>query len=85
VHREQYQLEYATDALEIHCDGVEAGERVLILDDVLATGGTAAATSKLVSALGAEAVGFGCVIELAFLGGRGKLGELDAVSLLRYE
>jgi adenine phosphoribosyltransferase len=85
VHREQYQLEYGTDSLEIHSDGVTAGERVLILDDVLATGGTAAATASLVSALGAEAVGFGCVIELAFLGGRGKLGDLEAVSLLRYE
>jgi adenine phosphoribosyltransferase len=85
VHREQYQLEYGTDSLEIHRDGVAAGERVLILDDVLATGGTAAATARLVSELGAEAVGFGCVIELAFLSGRGKLGDLDAVSLLRYE
>ena len=85
VQREQYELEYGTGALEIHQDGVIPGERVLILDDVLATGGTAAATARLVSDLGAEAVGFGCVIELAFLGGRGKLGDLDAVSLLRYE
>ena len=85
VQREQYQLEYGTDALEVHQDGVSPGERVLILDDVLATGGTAAATARLVADLGAETVGFGCVIELAFLGGRGKLGDLDAVSLLRYE
>jgi adenine phosphoribosyltransferase len=85
VHREQYQLEYGTDALEIHSDAITAGERVLILDDVLATGGTAAATARLVSEVVAEAVGFGCVIELAFLGGRGKLGDLGAVSLLRYE
>jgi adenine phosphoribosyltransferase len=85
VHREQYQLEYGADALEIHSDAISPGERVLILDDVLATGGTAAATARLVSEIGAVTVGFGCVIELAFLGGRGKLGELDAVSLLRYE
>jgi adenine phosphoribosyltransferase len=58
---------------------------VLIVDDVLATGGTAAATSRLAGALGAEVAGFGCIIELAFLGGRGKLGGIETVSLINYE
>jgi adenine phosphoribosyltransferase len=82
---ESYDLEYGVDSLEIHCDALEAGEHVLIIDDVLATGGTAVATSRLARALGAEVAGFGCVIELAWLGGRGKLGDLDSVSLLSYE
>ena len=85
VRAEEYNLEYGTDALEIHSDALGPGERVLIIDDVLATGGTAAATARLATDLGAEAVGFGCVIELAFLGGIGKLNSLEAVSLLRYE
>ena len=82
---ETYELEYGADSLEIHRDALEPGERVLIIDDVLATGGTAAATARLARALGAEVAGFGCIIELAFLGGRGKLGDLDSVSLLSYE
>jgi adenine phosphoribosyltransferase len=85
VHTEHYQLEYRVDSLEIHQDALEAGERVLVIDDVLATGGTAAATARLARALGAEVAGFGCVIELCFLGGRGKLDGLDTVSLLGYE
>jgi adenine phosphoribosyltransferase len=85
VRAEEYQLEYGTDSLEIHADALSPGEKVLIIDDVLATGGTAAATARLAAAGGAEAVGFGCIIELAFLGGIGKLGSLEAVSLLRYE
>src|SRR5947209_7665299 len=77
IEREAYSLEYGTDQLEIHADAVVPGERVLIVDDVLATGGTAAATARLVERLGAVVVGFGFVIELAFLGGRAQLGERE--------
>jgi len=85
VEAEEYILEYGTDLLEVHSDAVDEGERVLIIDDVLATGGTAAAAATLADRLGATTVGFGCVIELAFLGGRGKLAGLEVVSLLEYE
>ncbi len=93
VATEQYTLEYGTDSLEVHVDAFTAGERVLIVDDVLATGGTAAATTRLVARLGATAVGFACIIELGFLGGRqrlsegpdGKAGGLETVSLITYE
>jgi adenine phosphoribosyltransferase len=85
VRSETYELEYGTDTLEVHQDALSPGQRALIIDDVLATGGTAAATARLVDALGGETVGFGCIIELAFLGGRGKLRDLDVVSLLSYE
>ena len=74
IEREEYELEYGTDLLEIHRDAVHPGERVLIVDDVLATGGTAAATARLVERLGGEVIGFGFVIELGFLGGRAQLG-----------
>jgi adenine phosphoribosyltransferase len=84
VHAESYELEYRVDSLEIHRDALQSGERALIIDDVLATGGTAAATARLARALGAEVAGFGCIIELAFLGGRGKLGGLETVSLIGY-
>jgi adenine phosphoribosyltransferase len=85
VEREEYALEYGTDLLEIHVDAVQPGEQVLIVDDVLATGGTAAATARLVERLGAEVVGFGFIIELAFLHGREKLPGRDIVSLITYE
>jgi adenine phosphoribosyltransferase len=85
VTAEAYDLEYGVDALEIHQDALLPAERVLIIDDVLATGGTAAATARLARALGAQVAGFGCIIELAFLGGRGKVQDLDTVSLLNYE
>ncbi|MGH9054360.1 MAG: adenine phosphoribosyltransferase [Acidimicrobiales bacterium] len=85
VRRQTYQLEYGTGTLEVHEDALSGGERVLVVDDVLATGGTAEATVGLVRSLGADPVGFGCVIELEFLGGRGKLGDLDAVSLIGYQ
>ena len=85
VEAEEYALEYGSDLLEIHVDAVAPGERVLIIDDVLATGGTAAATARLVERLGAEVVGFGFIIELAFLKGREKLEGRDVVSLLTYE
>lgn len=85
VERQDYVLEYGTDALEVHCDALQPGERALIVDDVLATGGTAAAAARLVERLGATVVGAGFIIELAFLGGRGKFACADAVSLIRYE
>jgi adenine phosphoribosyltransferase len=84
VEKQEYVLEYGTDLLEIHRDAVHPGERALIVDDVMATGGTAAATIRLVESLGGDVVGLGFVIELAFLGGRGKLDGHPAVSLIRY-
>jgi adenine phosphoribosyltransferase len=85
IEQEEYELEYGTDLLEIHRDAIAPGERALIVDDVLATGGTAAATIRLVERLGGVVVGLSFVIELAFLGGRGRLGGYDARSLLTYE
>ncbi|HET9061448.1 MAG TPA: adenine phosphoribosyltransferase [Acidimicrobiales bacterium] len=85
VYSDTYELEYGFDTLEVHTDSLEPGERALVVDDVLATGGTAAATCRLVEKLGGEAVGFGCVIELGFLNGRDKLGELAVEALVSYE
>ena len=82
--RVEYQLEYGTDVLEIHRDAVEIGHRVLIVDDVLATGGTAAAVAKLVKQLGGEVVGLHFVIELDFLKGREKLPGYDIQALVHY-
>ena len=84
VEAEEYALEYGTDLLEIHRDAIEPGERVLVVDDVLATGGTAAATVRLVERLGGEVVGLGFVLELAFLDGRSQLADRDVVSLVSY-
>ena len=84
TRRREYELEYGTDALEIHVDGVCSGERVLIVDDLLATGGTAEATGKLVEQCGAEVAGFAFVVELAFLDGRSKLKGYDILSLIKY-
>jgi adenine phosphoribosyltransferase len=84
VERVEYQLEYGTDALEIHRDAVDPGENVLIVDDVLATGGTAAAVTKLVEKLGGKVVGLGFVIELDFLKGREKLPGYQIRALLHY-
>jgi adenine phosphoribosyltransferase len=84
IERQEYELEYGTDLLEIHKDAVRPGERVLIVDDVLATGGTAAATARLVEKLGATVVGFGFLIELGFLGGRQALPDRPISSLLTY-
>ena len=84
VLRQEYQLEYGTDALEIHRDGLAAGQRVLVVDDVLATGGTMAATCQLVEALGGQIIGLGFVIELTFLDGRQRLGAYNAKSLIEY-
>jgi len=85
IEREEYELEYGSSLLEIHKDAVVPGENVLIVDDVLATGGTAAATVALVERLGANVLGVGVVIELAFLHGRDRLEGNDLVSLLVYE
>jgi len=85
VARQEYLLEYGSDQLEVHRDGVLTGERVLIVDDVLATGGTAAAGVALVEHLGGKVVGLGFLIELGFLQGRKLLDGHDVASLLVYE
>jgi adenine phosphoribosyltransferase len=82
--RVEYALEYGTDVLEIHKDAIEAGQRVLIVDDVLATGGTARAVTQLVQMLGGKVAGLGFVLELDFLKGREKLNGFDIHSLLHY-
>jgi adenine phosphoribosyltransferase len=84
VERIEYQLEYGTDVLEMHVDAIRRGEHVLIVDDVLATGGTAAAVTKLVENLGGKVVGLGFVIELDFLKGREKLPGYDIRAILHY-
>lgn len=80
-----YALEYGTNTLEIHKDAIQKGQRVLIVDDLLATGGTANATAKLASSLGAEIAGLGFVVELDFLKGRELLQGYDVFSLLHYD
>jgi adenine phosphoribosyltransferase len=80
-----YQLEYGTDQLEIHEDAVRRGQRVLICDDLLATGGTASAAVKLVRQLEGDVVGAAFAVELNFLNGRGKLPGVDVFSLLKYD
>jgi adenine phosphoribosyltransferase len=80
---ETYELEYGTDSLEIHQDALEPGQSVHVIDDVLATGGTAAATCRLVESLGARVAGLSFVVELGFLDGRAKLADYDVHSLLR--
>ena len=82
--RVTYQLEYGSDALEIHRDAIPPGHRVLIVDDLLATGGTAGACARLAKELGADVVGAAFVVELEFLGGRAKLDGIDVFSLLKY-
>jgi adenine phosphoribosyltransferase len=82
--RETYDLEYGTDCLEIHSDAVERGQRVLIVDDVLATGGTAAATAALVRQLGGDIQALAFLIELEFLNGRKRLGAETVLSVLKY-
>lgn len=84
VVREEYQLEYGTDKLEIHRDAIFPGERILVIDDVLATGGTADATCRLVEALGGSVVGLGFLIEIGGLGGRERLGTHRIESLASY-
>lgn len=85
VISKEYALEYGSDALEIHRDAISPGERVLIVDDVLATGGTASAAVTLIRELEAEVVGIGFLIELGFLGGAARLEGIETTSLLVYE
>jgi adenine phosphoribosyltransferase len=80
-----YDLEYGTDTLEMHKDALDDGNRVLIVDDLLATGGTAAAAARMVTGLGGAVVGMGFVVELTFLNGRQKLAGYDVFSLLQYD
>ena len=82
---ESYDLEYGTDQLEVHSDAVQPGQKVLIVDDVLATGGTASAAARLMRKLGADVVGVQVLIELAYLGGRQKLRDVKLVSEIVYE
>lgn len=84
VAREEYELEYGTDKLEIHRDAIHPEERVLVIDDVLATGGTAEATCRLIETLGGSVVGLGFMLELESLGGRSRLGGRRLESLTRY-
>jgi adenine phosphoribosyltransferase len=83
--RESYSLEYGTDSLEVHDDAIEKGQRVLIVDDLLATGGTAAAVTKLVKKLGGRVAGLAFLVELGFLPGRQKLEGEDLHVVLHYE
>jgi adenine phosphoribosyltransferase len=82
--RETYDLEYGTDCLEIHADAVQPGQNVLIIDDVLATGGTAAATTALVRKLGGRVQSLAFLVELEFLSGRTRLGSEPVFSVLKY-
>ena len=81
----EYSLEYGTDTLEIHKDAIKPGERVAIVDDLLATGGTIGAVAKLVEQVGGEVVAMGFAIELTELNGRDKLGNYDISSLVQYD
>jgi adenine phosphoribosyltransferase len=82
--REEYTLEYGTNCLEVHEDSIKAGERVLVVDDLLATGGTALAAAKLAEKLGGKVVGIEFLVELAFLHGRDKLAGYRVNSLITY-
>ena len=85
TRREDYQLEYGVDTLEIHVDGAGPDDRVLLVDDVIATGGTARAAVNLIRGLGAELVGMGVLIELTFLAGRDLLDGVDLHTILAYD
>jgi adenine phosphoribosyltransferase len=82
---ERYDLEYGSNTLELHLDAIEAGQRVLVVDDLLATGGTAEATCHLIENLGGQVIGLAFVIELNFLHGRERLKEYDLFSLVQYD
>lgn len=84
TRRFEYELEYGTDALEIHTDSVRPGDRVLVADDLLATGGTVAACCELLEQCGAEVIGCSFLIDLAFLGGAERLAPRRVTSLIRY-
>lgn len=85
VKKLEYALEYGTDTIEVHSDAVENGHRVVVIDDLLATGGTANAAQNLIKSVGGNVVGIGFIVELAFLGGRAKLPtDSDVFSLISY-
>jgi adenine phosphoribosyltransferase len=84
VEAQEYELEYGVDHLEVHRDAISPGERILVVDDVLATGGTARATARLTERCGGKVAGIATIMELAFLEGREKLGEYDFFSLISY-
>lgn len=84
THTFEYELEYGTDTLQIHVDGVTPGQRVLLVDDLLATGGTIEACCRLVEKAGAKVVGCAFAIELSFLGGRDRIAPHEAFSLVQY-
>jgi adenine phosphoribosyltransferase len=83
--REDYSLEYGTDSLEIHTDAAQPGEKVLLVDDVIATGGTAAAAIRLLKKIGADVVGFAVFIELSFLNGAQMLDGVPLHALVKYD
>jgi adenine phosphoribosyltransferase len=85
THAFHYELEYGTDTLEIHTDGIQPGQDVLVVDDLLATGGTVEACCKLVEMCGARVVGCAFLIELVGLGGAGRLARYEPFSLIQYE
>lgn len=85
TYSQEYELEYGTDSLEIHVDAIQPGQKVLIIDDLLATGGTVEATIRLVEKLGGEVVGCAFVVELDFLKGRDKLEGYRIESLVHYD
>ena len=85
THTEEYALEYGTNTIEMHRDAVAPGNRVLVVDDVLATGGTAAAAGRLLERAGATVEGFAFLVELGFLRGRSRLGSTGVFSLVRYD
>jgi adenine phosphoribosyltransferase len=82
--RQSYDLEYGTDTVEMHDDAIRPGEHVLVVDDLVATGGTALAAARMVESLGGTVAGFGFIIELTFLNGREKLQGYEVESLIRY-
>lgn len=84
IHSIEYELEYGSDTLEIHQDAIEAKSRILIVDDLIATGGTAAATAELINKLGCELIGFAFIIELLALEGRAKLPDAPIQSMVTY-
>lgn len=84
IESQEYELEYGTDLLEIHRDAIGDGERILVVDDVLATGGTAAATARLTERCGGKVAGIATIMELGFLGGRERLKNYEILSLISY-
>ena len=81
----EYQLEYGTDTIEIHSDAIKPGQKILLIDDLIATGGTAEATCKLVEQTGGEIIGCGFLIDLAFLNGTQKIAQYEIHSLIQYD